>query len=200
MQGCETTEAGSNPSVLPLYLGLFLTLLAFFILFVGTSRPDQRRSPAAATDAPGREATAIERSDPTTHALSVVAAAFHRLGASMPATPAAGGLDMDLPSRSLFAEETASIRPAAMAAIDRAATALATPRGDNRLALQVTIGLGSGIETAAAVTRTASLAAALLQRGAPPEAFTAGAAPFTHDTVHFRFRLLSDHDDPDAAF
>lgn len=201
MEEPKSAEATSNPSVLPLYMGLFLTLLAFFILFVGTSRRDHPRPQAVATGVSSAEPRTNADDDVNMRALSAVAAAFGRLGATMPATYTAGGLDVDVPARSLFPDHTASIRPAAMAAIDRAATALAAPRRDSRFALQVTIGFGNRHGgAAAAVARAAGVATALLQRGAPPEAFATGTAPLTNDAIRFRFRLLDDHEDLATAF
>lgn len=201
MEEPKSAEATSNASVLPLYMGLFLTLLACFILFVGTSRRDHPRPQAVATGDSRAEASTNAADDVNMRALSAVAAAFGRLGATMPATDTAGGLDVDVPARSLFPDHTASIRPAAMAAIDRAATTLAAQRRDSRFVLQVTIGLSTSPEgTVAAVTRVAGIATALLQRGAPPEAFATGTAPLTNDAIRFRFRLLDDHEDLATAF
>lgn len=201
MEGWANAEAESNPSILPLYLGLFLTLLAFFIMFLGISLPD--RSWPASTSGGSGEATAVTGSDADKIALSAIAGAFRQLGATMAGAPADAitGLDVSVPARSLYADHTAAIRPAAIAALDRAATSLAAPRGDNRLVLRVTIGFGSGGEaTATAIRRAAGLAAALLQRGAPPDAFIAETAPLATGDVHFHFRLVDNQDDLGAAF
>lgn len=202
MEEWASREAGAGGSVLPLFLGLFLSLLAFFILFIGTSMPDDRQPTGVATAVDAREASATGGDDADTVALAAVAGSFIRLGGEMAESPAdqTAGVDVDVPARAVFADRRATVRPAAIAAIDRSATALATPRGEQRLVLRVTIGLGSGADTAAVVQRVAGLAALLLQRGAPPDAFIAGASSSSSGTIHFRFRLVGTTDDLVAAF
>jgi hypothetical protein len=202
MEEGANSEAGAGGSVLPLYLGLFLSLLAFFILFIGRSMPDAGWSAGGATTGADPMVPATASRDADIVALSAVAGAFLRLGGEMAGSAAdeTTGLDLDVPARAVFADRRATIRPAAIAAIDRSATALATPRGDQRLVLQVMIGLGNGADTAAIVHRAAGLAALLLQRGAPPDAFVAGAGPVGSGDIHFRFRLVRNADDLVAAF
>lgn len=216
-----TTNEGEDvdsTSLLPLYLGLFLALLAFFIMFAGLALPgaawnaahqgkDQTHGVARSPESKDPSATA--GSDPDAIALATVAGAFRALGATplgIAPTDAALGLDMKLAARSLFTDGTATVQPAAIAVLDRTATALAAPRGESRLVLQLTVGSGqtgdekAGDDEATAVRRAAGLAAALVHRGAPPEAFIAGIAPFATGDVRLRFRLIGSSDDLDASF
>lgn len=218
INGWTTNEGEDSTSLLPLYLGLFLALLAFFIMFAGLALPgaawnaahqgkDQTHGIARSPERKDTSATA--GSDPDAIALATVAGAFRALGATplgIAPADAALGLDMKLAARSLFTDGTATVQPAAIAVLDRTATALAAPRGESRLVLQLTVGSGqtgdekAGDDEATAVRRAAGLAAALVHRGAPPEAFIAGIAPFATGDVRLHFRLIGSSDDLDASF
>ena len=213
MDGWTTGKEANSPSILPLYLGLFLALLAFFIMFTGLSIPDGNwktahggggRMHSDERDLESQDASATAGSDPDAIALASVAAAFHSLGATLmgvAADDAAAGLDVNLSTRSLFADGATTVQAAAVAVLDRTATALAAPRGDSRLVLQATFARGQGSDDeATAVRRAAGLAAALVHRGAPPEAFVAGIAPLVSGDVHLRFRLIGSNDDLVASF
>ncbi len=202
-------EAAASASVLPLFLGLFLALLAFFILFSSASIASRDRGEVSANDRHAPDRLAPDRlaeeagHDPDAIALAAVAEAFGKLGASLNGQPVpiGEGLDLDISSRALFSARSSTIRPVAMAALDRAAAALAAPRGDVRMVLQITFGLGRSEDAGPGLLqRAARLGETLLRRGTPPTAFSTGIAPVTSDRIQLRFRLVGKTDGLEAAF
>ena len=213
-------------AVLPVYLGLYLVLLAFFVYFVAAGAAARQMEAAVADDlAAGVVAPVQPVAVVAAPALRPLVEVFRAL--ALPGAPGDRGerhrLEVTVPTGRIFADDTATLRPELTPVLDRVARTLTIPpageavspegiggaSSDETVGLQLFIGLpattatdddpGSVADIVAerlAVGRAATLARALLARGTPPEAFAVGVAPGTGDEVRFLFRLDDRHAPP----
>ena len=214
-------------AVLPVYLGLYLVLLAFFVYFVAASAAERQKEAAVADDL---AAGIVQPVQPVAvavraPALRPLAEVFRPL--ALPGVPGdwrePDRFEATVPPERMFTDAAATLRPDFAPVLDRVARALtaavtddaaaAAPAGgaasDDRITLQLLIGLPAIVDTAGtdaepasvaeivaerlAVGRAASLARALLARGVPPETFAVGVAPGAGNSVRFLFRLDPPH-------
>ena len=214
-------DCPSGGAVLPVYLGLYLVLLAFFVYFVAVSAAERQTEAVVADEV---AADVVRPADAVAHAMPAPAPALRPLAEAFRplVLPGASGgpgepdrLDARVSADRIFAGGTTALHPDFAPVLDRVARELtAAPAkgdradGNETSDLQLLIGLpaagGSDGEPAGvaellaerlAVARAAALARALLARGTPPATFAVGVAPGAGHSVRFVFRL----DRPDAA-
>lgn len=196
----------SRHGVWPLYVGLFLALLAFFIVLVSRAPLDPARTTAvlhgvqqtfapahpAPQDAPlfaaGRSALA-ELGGDLAGLIRIARVEHSRRGDET---------RVRLTSDSLFIDATTALRPELAPLLDRIVAALGSPPAGLRLVTAFTLGRpaageatdGDGGGLPLAVARCAAVARALVARGAAPGAISTGvdAGPPEGATFAFRFR------------
>ena len=186
--------ASRGTGVWPLYVGLFLVLLTFFIMLVSTSRPDSGKT-SAVVDSLQATFAARKGSSPDDEGLFAPgASALAELGGDLAGLlrvanvrRAAGGqeLRVTVPASELFSAETAELRETCPPFIDRVVATLAAPPSGVRLELAFVLGARpaaasrrkAGDELALAVRRGGAFARALVARGAPPAAVAIGLDP-----------------------
>ncbi|NJO55212.1 MAG: hypothetical protein HC834_01410 [Rhodospirillales bacterium] len=137
--------------------------------------------------------------------LAGLAETFASLGATLRGEEAdeRDGLEIVIPTASLFIDDTATIRAQAIALFDRVAAALASAGGQRRLVLQAGIGSGLNVDhhtTKLAFRRAAAIGGVMLRHGSPSSSFSVGANQFADDVVRLRFRFIGKNDVLDAAF
>jgi hypothetical protein len=200
----STGAVEQGPGVWPLYVGLFLVLLVFFIMLVGQSRPDfasaqVETSPDRFTEQP----TARDGGG----GLAPDAAALAELGGELAGwarfervedPSRSEELRMTLYASQLFAPDSAELCGAAAGLIDRAVAALSAPPTGARLEMSLSLGLSPGegsfsetSERGLAIRRAASFARALIARGAPPHAIAVGLAPGQPERAQLAFRAVA---------
>ena len=186
--------ASRGTGVWPLYVGLFLVLLTFFIMLVSTSRPDSGRTSAVVDSLQATFATRPGSSPDDEGLFAPGASALAELGGDLVGLlrvgnvrRAAGGqeLRVTVPASELFSAETAELRESCLPFIDRVVATLAAPPSGVRLELAFVLGARpaaasrrkAGDELALAVRRGGAFARALVARGAPPAAVAIGLDP-----------------------
>lgn len=214
-------EPGQGGAVLPLYLGLFLILLAFFAYLVAATGGGREQQAETAADA----AADVVPPLPPLSASSTpppIAELFRPLvlSPSFVVRTKADRLEAAVSPERIFATGATVLRPEFSPVLDRLARILtgaarvrdpvpgaepgAAEGPSEPLDLQLLVGLARTPPTEGdpagvadiiaerlAVGRAAVLARALLARGTPPETFAVGVAPAAGDAVRFLFR--SDH-------
>lgn len=194
--------------VWPLYVGLFLALLTFFIVLVSRSPLDPARASAVLRgvqqsfapahpvpqDAPlfaaGRSALA-ELGGDLAGVIRIARVEHGRHGDEMRVRLTAAGL---------FIAETAALRTDITPLLDRIVAALGSPPVGLRLEAAFTLGrpappdaAGSdGGDLPLAVARCAAIARALVARGAGPGAIAIGIDAGPPESATFAFRFRSD--------
>lgn len=186
--------ASRGAGVWPLYVGLFLVLLTFFIMLVSTSRPDTGKT-SAVVDSLQATFAARPGSSRDDEGLFVPgASALAELGGDLVGLVrvahvrrAAGGqeLGVTVPASELFSPDTAEVRETCLPFIDRLVATLAAPPSGVRLELAFSLGVGPAAasgrkgedERALAVRRGGAFARALVARGAPPATVAIGLDP-----------------------
>ena len=212
--GADADDTSSGNGIWPLYVGLFLALLTFFIVLVSISQPDQTRAQAVVgslqTTFGGRsEAGSDEARDEGLFAAG--ASALAELGGDLNgllriervARSSRGDeLRLSLRASELFSAESADLRPMSTALIDRIVAAFgATPPG-LRLDMAFTLGIGDGADGQApggqigdsrevAMGRCGALARAMVSRGAPPAAIAVGLDPDQPGRAVLSFRFTA---------
>jgi hypothetical protein len=209
-------DQDSGGAVLPVYLGLYLVLLAFFVYFVAVSAAERRTEATVADDVAGIAAPIEQvRATEPVPALRPLADALRPV--ALPGGPGERNepdrLDAAVAVDRIFVGETATLRPDFAPVLDRVAKELTSPivsvaapvagnqAAGETLDLQLLVGLPPADEDGGpvpvadilaerlAVSRAAALARALLARGTPPEAFAVGVAPGAGPAVRFLFQL-----------
>lgn len=199
-----SASADHDTGVWPLYVGLFLVLLTFFITIVAQSKPD---TTSAVDESIAEEFRAEPGLAPRDDELvRSRAAAFAELRSELAGwvrfervavDSRSEELRMTLQTSELFAAGCAELRGTAAPLIDRAVAALSAPPPALRMDLQFVLGLpveerGASVtiikERALAIDRAASMARALLAHGAPPYAIAVGLQPGQTGQAQFAFR------------
>ncbi|HYN37786.1 MAG TPA: hypothetical protein VES39_00875 [Rhodospirillales bacterium] len=205
-------------NVWPVFAALYLAIFAFFIMLVGTSRPDVRRT-AALVDSV-RDAFSGAADAETDGALFVAGrSALAELAGDVQGLLRVARIErrrrgeelrLTLPMTALFAADAVAPTPAAAPLIDRIAAALGSPPGGLRLTMALTLPAGPPLDPQAAglpaadaaipdaiaepplpppLRRAAALAATLVSRGAPPSAIAVGVGAELEDRVRIDFRF-----------
>ena len=187
--------ASRGTGVWPLYVGLFVVLLAFFIMLVSTSRPDSGKTSAVVDSLQTTFATRAGSTQDDEGLFAPGASALTELGGDLAGLlrvahvrRAAGGqeLRVTVPASELFSAETAEVRETCLPFIDRVVATLAAPPSGVRLELAFSLGARpataasgrkAGDELALAVRRGGAFARALVARGAPPAVVAIGLDP-----------------------
>jgi hypothetical protein len=203
----ERYEGGANGQshgIWPLYVGLFLILLSFFIMLAGLSKNDAAETLAVA-DSPRltfRPQPAWPHSDDGVFSES---AALDGLGGElagllrMPLVERPGRgqeLRLTFPASELFPAKSAELRDESTPLIDRVVAAFGASPPGNRLEVAFSLGRSDGDDAsdqlALAVRRDAAFAHALVARGAPPGAVTIGidANPSGRASLAFRYVVV----------
>ena len=189
----------------PLYVGLFLVLLSFFIMLVASSRTDMAKAPAVGEIPRVMPEAQSGRARPEDDRFAATATALGELGGDLAgllrlarSEQAGRGEDLrvTLPVSELFAPSSAELREETTPFIDRIVAALGAPPPGSRLDLSFSLdrpkGEPRGNEFALAVRRDGAFARALVARGAPPAAIAIGIAPGESGLalLAFRYRAI----------
>lgn len=206
--GVRTAEGAPVPGcgVWPLYVGLFLALLTFFIVLVSRSPLDPART-SAVLHGVQRTFTPTP-SQPESTALFVAGrSALAELGGDLAGLIRIARVEhsrrgdemrVRLTAAGLFIEATAALRPDIVPMLDRIVAALGAPPEGLRLEIAFSLGhpvpgdtaVSDSSDRSLAVARCGAIARALVARGAAPGAIATGvdAGPPVGATFTFRFR------------
>lgn len=201
--GLATARPRSNadPS-LSIFLGLYLLVLAFFILLVSLSTieemkaravmesltatfGDARPSGTSAGPGEGDPALVLERRLTAAFA-SVVHIAEIRI------VKPGRLLRAELPAAVVFADEAAALRPALQPLLDRVVAAMSGAPGGATVAVEVALAAAAGAEAGPerfAAARADAFARELLARGAPAQRLSIALAPQAGDQVWLTFSI-----------
>jgi hypothetical protein len=193
---------GQGPDVWPLYVALFLVLLSFFTMLMGSSKIDAAKTSAVVVDRlqpTFRAQPARLRSDDGVFWESF--AALDGLGGELTGLlrmarverPGRGQeLRVTFPASELFPANSAELRDESTPLIDRVVAAFGASPPGNRLEVAFSLGRpdedDASDELALAVRRVDALARALVARGAPPADVVIGidATPSERASLAFR--------------
>lgn len=203
--GQDGGASGQDHGIWPLYVGLFLVLLSFFIMLAGLSDDNAAKS-SAVVDSPRtmfRPQPAEPPADEDMYSQSggALDGLDHELTEMLRMArierPGRGQeLRVTFPASELFPANSAELREESTPLIDRVVAAFgASVYGDR---LEVAFSLGrpdgddAGDELALAVRRDAAFARALVARGAPPGAVAIGidANPSGRASLAFRYVMV----------
>ena len=220
--GEENDGATSGDGIWPLYVGLFLALLTFFIVLVSISQPDQLRSEAVV----GSLKTTFgsgPRSDDGLFAAG--ASALAELGGDLnglvrieriEGASRGDQLQLILSASELFTADGAVLREPSKVLIDRVVAAFGAMPAGLRLNMAFTLGIAPGpgsmassVESAGGdqdgdfreigIGRCGILARTLVNRGAPPAAIAVGIDQGPRGRAMLSFRITPDPPAPAAA-
>lgn len=198
------TAAPANCGVWPLYVGLFLALLTFFIALVSLSPPDAARTTAVIDSVQRRFAAAAPESD-IDALFPAGKSALAELGGDLAGVARIDSVEhsrrgeelrVQLAVVELFADEETIIRPEMASLLDRIVAAMSSPPAGLRLQVSLVLGrpqrTGADKDDAAlsrAIARCGVFARDLIARGAPAGllAVAIGAGPPNRATFMFRF-------------
>lgn len=185
-------------STTPLFLSLYLLLLAFFIVLVAMSRVEAVRSHAVLRGVAERFAAAERKRPENAEGILGPAAFFGRaaqvIETAIPAARVAvvgrGRLmEVRFPAIALFADEGRTLRPAQESLIAQLVAAMAAAPEGTRYDVEILIGSGEGgPETALAMSRAGVLARAFVARGAPGASVSAAMEAGDPALVRLIFR------------
>ncbi len=207
--GSETYKTGGNSSI-SLFLGLFLLVLAFFIMLVSISTIEETRSQRVMDSLTSTFAELVEPlTEPTDfvsqHGDVLEPAAFQAELTNVFTTAISAtkveiikpGRDMriDLLARELFEDDSLELRIARLPMIDRIVSSLSRNPPGIRFQAQIMAAVptvGDGGETEidimrAGLDRAGAIARKLIERGAPPETISAGIYAGEADAMRFDF-------------
>jgi MotA/MotB-like proton-channel complex protein len=208
--GADADDTSSGNGIWPLFVGLFLALLTFFIVLVSISQPDQTRAQAVVgslqTTFGGRSEAGSDEG-----LFAAGASALTELGGDLNgllriervARSSRGDeLRLSLPASELFSAESADLRPMSTALIDRIVAAFGVTPPGLRLDMAFTLGIGDGADGHApggqigdsrevAIGRCGALARALVSRGAPAAAIAVGLDPDQPGRAVLSFRFTA---------
>src|SRR5512132_1939799 len=143
--------AGRGTGVWPLYVGLFLVLLTFFIMLVGLAEPDFGKTSAVDDNLQARFETRPGSPGSDQGLFAPGASALAELGGDLVGLlrvarvqRAARGeeLRVTLPASELFSPDGAELRETCLPFLDRVAATLGAPPGGVRLDLAFSLGVG----------------------------------------------------------
>jgi flagellar motor protein MotB len=186
---------GQGTGIWPLYVGLLLVLLTFFIMLVGLSKPDAGKTSAVVDSLQATFGTqpGIMRDEeglfaPGRSALAELGGDLAGLLRVARVQRAAGGeeLRVTLPASEVFPPDSAEVRETSMPLIDRVVAALGAPPNGVRLEVAFLLGARQaggasrregGDELTLSIRRGGAFARTLVARGAPPAAIAIGLDP-----------------------
>ena len=187
--------ASQGTGVWPLYVGLFLVLLTFFIMLVSLAKPDSGKTSAVVDSLqatfgtrPGSPRDDAGLFAPGASALAELGGYLVGLLRVAHVQRAARGeeLRVTLPASELFPPDGAEVRETCLPFIDRVVATLSAPPSGVRLELAFSLGARPADDTSRgeggdvlglAVRRGSAFARALVSRGAPPAAVAIGIDP-----------------------
>jgi hypothetical protein len=200
----EGGAGGQEQGIWPLYVGLFLVLLSFFIMLAGLSKDDAGRT-SAVVESPRptfRPQPAGRQSDEPVYSESDTA--LDRLGGELagllriPLVERLGRgqeLRVTFPASELFPANSAELRDESTPLIDRVVAAFGASPPGNRLEVAFSLGRPDGgdasNELALAVRRNGAFADAVVARGAPPGAVAIGIDANASGRASLAFRYVS---------
>ena len=187
---------GQGQGIWSLYVGLFIVLLSFFIMLVGSSRTDiaitsgvgesPRMISKAETSRPRRQEDAFT---PLGDLGGELAGLLRSVGGARAERDEE--LLVALPVSELFAPDGAELRSESTPFIDRVAAVLGAPPPASRLEVRFSLDRPDAEqreELALALRRDEAFARALVARGAPPSAIAIGVAPDQSGLALLAFR------------
>lgn len=200
--------APANCGVWPLYVGLFLALLTFFIALVSLSPPDAGRA-AAVLDSVQRRFAAAAPGSETDILFPAGKSALAELGGdlagivridSVEHSRRGDELRVQLAVAEVFADDTAALRSQMSGLLDRIVAALGSPPAGLRLQVSFALGrpqpIGAADKDDAAVSRAIArcgiIARDLIARGAPPGLLSIAIGSGPADRASFLFRFTAD--------
>jgi hypothetical protein len=196
--------SGQGHGIWPLYVGLFLILLSFFIMLAGTSKNNAVKTSAVVDSLrlTFRPQSAWSRSDDDVYSQSAVA--LDGLGGELVGLlrlarierPGRGDeLRVTFPASELFAENSAELRDESTPLIDRVVAAFGALPPGSRFEVAFSLGRQDGDdasdELALAIRRDGAFAHALVARGAPPNAVAIGIDASASGRASLAFRYVS---------
>lgn len=187
-EGNGPTVGGGGPTYV--YLGVFLLLLAFFILLNAVSHfHDQKvgavlRSVDSAFSTPGAggrggAAAGFEATAAELRQLGDLVRTQLPLAQVEVVQPDAGALILTITQADLFTPTGAAVRADRMALLDRMARVLRPRSGAPPVTAELLFATRDTPDTAPLVTRAGALARALVADGAPPATLSVGLEPGT---------------------
>jgi len=203
----EQGEPPANCGIWPLYVGLFMALLTFFIVLVSLSPPEATRTTAVLDSV--QKAFAAPATAPAAEApFAAARSALVRLGgdlagllriAHVERNRRGDEMSVRMATAELFVDGTAAPRPEIAPVLGRIVAALGSPPAGLRLQVSFALGRPRAAEDdaesalALAVARCGALARELIARGAAPGAIAIAVDPGPPDRASFAFRFLSEH-------
>lgn len=195
-------QKGSGDPSLSIFLGLYLLVLAFFILLVSLSTIEEMKARAVmesltatfGNSRPSGTSTGPGEGDPALLFERTVIAAFASLVhvARVEIVRPGRLLRAELPAAQVFADEAAALRPAVAPLLDRIVAAVSSAPGGGvavELALAATDEPG---RRALAMARADAFAREMLRRGAPPHRLSIALSPQAGDQVWLTFARVGD--------
>jgi flagellar motor protein MotB len=192
-------KANADPS-LSIFLGLYLLVLAFFILLVSLSTIEEMKARAvmeSLTATFGNARSSGTSAGPGEGDLALLlerrlTAAFASVVhiAEVKIVKPGRLLRAELPAAQAFAEEDAALRPALQPLLDRVVAAMSSAPGGASVAVEVALAAaGDTGGEKLATARADALARELLVRGAPAQRLSIALAPPAGDRVWLTFTI-----------
>jgi flagellar motor protein MotB len=196
-------KPNADPS-LSIFLGLYLLVLAFFILLVSLSTIEEMKARAVMESLtatfgnarPSGTSTGPGEGDPALLLERRLTAAFASVVhiAEIRIVKPGRLLRAELPVAQVFAEEEAALRPALQPLLDRVVAAMSSAPGGAAVAVEVALagatGTGArGGQERLAAARADGFARELLARGAPAPRLSIALAPQAGDRVWLTFAI-----------
>lgn len=201
--------ARSDPS-LSLFLGLYLLILAFFILLVSLSTIEEQKARAVmeslsttfGNEQPTGTTLGTDTGDGSSMVVEEFVAALARMVrvAEVDVVEPGRLLRIALPMSVVFAANADTPRSSLYPLIDRAVASLSSPPPGLQIGMEFSLAPGSGPPARALAARRAdAFVRLMLARGAPPARMAITLAPAAGDDVWLNFRLSAEALAPGAA-
>lgn len=197
-EGC-----GQGHGIWPLYVGLFLVLLSFFIMLVGLSETQSAKASAVAEGSrssfraqPGRVERDKDLAMPGAAALAKLGRDLGGLHRLIEVEQAGSGeeLRVTLPASELFLPQGVDLQGDSTRLLDRVVAACGAAPPGSRLEVAFSLGRPEGDEQGGAlslaVRRNGAFARALVARGASPDAVSVGIDQNQPELASLVFRYL----------
>lgn len=207
--GQQTAHRPAGESSLSLFLGLYLLILAFFILLVSLSTIEERKARAvmdslsatfAGTQRPAGNTGGTSEGNQLISIEREIAGAFAALVRVVEVEVVKPGrlMRVGLPLAVVFDTGATAPRASLHPMFDRVVATLSTQPGGARVNVEFTIQRGTAAEERLlASTRADALAREMIARGAPPARLSIALARDGAARVWMTFRI--DHDRPPGA-
>lgn len=195
-------EIRAAPS-LSVFLGLYLLILAFFILLVSLSTIEEMKARAVmeslsttfGNEQPGDTTLGVNGGDNSPLIVQDFVAAVARMVRVAEVKTLSPGrlMRVSLPAAAVFAAGADTPRPSLYPLLDRAVASLSSPPPGLRVEMEFALSpSGAASDQALAARRADGFAREMLARGAPPASLSIALAPEAGDDAWLTFRLESN--------